>query len=132
MDEKMVKNIIDMRKIRGNDELMFYVLWKYKFYCTIKQGRQEVKMAYKYAEISTHDFKDFENDTWVVEYSFEYNEDDETVDVYVKAGKNEEALAKNPILIVGDIVSIYDLKNNNFVLPIEKYIKKLEVKKESE
>jgi hypothetical protein len=34
--------------------------------------------------------------------------------------------------IVGDIVSIYDLKNNNFVLPIEKYIKKLEEKKESE
>ena len=26
----------------------------------------------------------------------------------------------------------YDLKNNNFVLPIEKYIKKLEEKKESE
>jgi len=68
--------------------------------------------------------EEFQEGSWLVEYTFRYDEYGECINYYVSAGENRQALANQPERIQG-YITIEDLAEDDVDLPINKYIKML-------
>ncbi len=127
MKEETIQNIIDSFRgdynmgtgfvttsywVQKNDEIMYNALIDkmWTFYRTEKEVEKAIE--------------EFQEGSWLVRYSFSYDEYGECIIFYVSAGENRQALANQPERIQG-YITIEDLAEDDVDLPINKYIKML-------
>lgn len=128
MKEETIQNIIETFRgdynmgsgfrttsewVRKHDEVMFNnlidKLWEF-----VADG-----------STSEDDIREFEAGNWLVEYRFIVDDLEETIMVYVTAGENREVLSTQPEW-VEDYINIHDLEEDYILLPVFKYLEKLD------
>ncbi len=127
MKEETIQNIIETFRgdynmgtgfittsywVAKNDEIIFTALIDKMW--TFYDAEEEAEKA----------IEEFQEGSWLVEYTFRYDEYGECINYYVSAGENRQALANQPEWIEG-YITIEDLAEDDVELPIHKYIKLL-------